>query len=95
MDNQKILKLADTIIQERVKIYGRDQLPLLLRDIQRLMTRFCDSFCEWAIMEGKRFEIDVTADEEGFCQVAILLNFPFEVKDIEVTLNVQEEPQDE
>ena len=76
MKNERILELAQEIVNQKVAKYSKDDLGPLLRDLQPTLSKFCDSFCDWLLMEACRFSFVVDEGPGDTLDFRVFLYFP-------------------
>lgn len=76
MEYERIVELAQAIVNQKVANYSKDELGPLLRDLQATLSKFCDSFCDWLLMERCRFSFIVDEGPGDSLDLRVLLYFP-------------------
>lgn len=87
MDTTAILKLARAVVNQQLERYEGDDLAGLLRHIQTDLTKLCNSFCDWILMDYPRFTLQVDTDEKENIHINVTMLFPLEDQ-LDVTLEV-------
>lgn len=92
MEKDRIIQTAQAVVNQKVSNYNATgNIGPLLQDLQRTLTVFCNSFCDWLIMGENRFRLDVDA-EGDYVQINVILMFPLEGDiDVEFTTEVSDE----
>lgn len=76
MEYDQIVDLAQKIVNQKVAKYSKDELGPLLRELQSTLSKFCDSFCDWLLMESCRFSLIVDEGPGDALDLRVLLYFP-------------------
>lgn len=76
MENSQVVSIAQAILSQKVAKYSQDEIGDLLVDLQRTFTRFCDSFCDWLLMESPRFSLFAEPGPHDAINLRVVLHFP-------------------